>query len=81
MPRLSPPRIRSFNICSGFHHAGQTAWRSCSARYWRKIGCFMYETESCPWLERSERSAAVDPLSLVSLACMTVAQAIRDLGI
>jgi hypothetical protein len=46
-----------------------------------KFGCFMYETESCPWLERSERSAAVDPLSLVSLACMTVAQAIRDLGI
>lgn len=33
-----------------------------------------------PWLKQTQRSDPVDPLSLASLACMTVAQAIRDLG-
>lgn len=80
MPCLGPQRARRSNICRGFHHANQTTWRCCSARYWREIGCFMYETKSCPWLEQSERPATVDPLSVVSLACMTVAQAVRDLG-
>lgn len=68
MPCLGYPRTRHSNICSGFYHASQTAWRRCSARYWRKIGRFMYETERCPWLERSQRSVAVDPPP--SLACV-----------